>query len=172
MAPAIEKVAGLRRYLGIQTPASPLTIYAAALPHGMSGGFFARGTKPEEYAAFIADLGLDTIFEPAASLPPPSDPESFERRGAELGRRGVRFGLQYDQNWSRPSLQHPNLTFLPPPKLRRLAHWLRQRRLRFLLELGAPGPGPPLGRRDDRFLWIAATQGPASPKPRTARIPF
>jgi len=111
-APAIERVAGLRRYLGIQTPASPLTIYAAALPHGMSGGFFAKGTKPEEYAAFIADLGLDTIFEPAASLPAPSDPESFERRGAELGRRGVRFGLQYDQNWSRPSLQHPNLTFL------------------------------------------------------------
>jgi hypothetical protein len=110
-APAVEKVAGLRRYLGIQTPFSPLTIYAAALPHGMSGGFFAKGTKPEEYAAFIADLGLDTIFDPATTLPAPSDPESFERRGAELGRRGVRFGLQYDQNWNRPSLQHPNLTF-------------------------------------------------------------
>jgi len=110
-APAIEKVTGLRRYLGIQTPYSPFTIYAAALPHGMSGGFFAKGMKPEEYAAFIADLGLDTIFEPASTLPAPSDPESFERRGAELGRRGVRFGLQYDQNWNRPSLQHPNITF-------------------------------------------------------------
>ena len=111
-APVSEKRAGLSRYLGLQVAASPLTIYGAALPHGMSGGFFAKGTNPREYAEFVAGLGLDAIFDPVTALPAPNEPESFERRGAELARNGVRLGLQYDQNWNRPSLQHPNLAFL------------------------------------------------------------
>ncbi|HEV7869350.1 MAG TPA: hypothetical protein VGO90_16805, partial [Chthoniobacteraceae bacterium] len=37
--------------------------------------------------------------------------ESFEKRAAALAKLGVRLGLQYDNNWTRPSLQHPNLSF-------------------------------------------------------------
>ena len=106
---AFERGQGMARYLGVEVPRSPFTIYAAALPHGMSGGFYKKGMKADEYAAFVAETGYDTIFDPANALPEPGDAESLEVRAAALARRGVRLGLQYDNNWTRPSLQHPNL---------------------------------------------------------------
>lgn len=106
---AFERGQGMAGYLGVEVPRSPFTIYAAALPHGMSGGFYKKGMKADEYAAFVAETGYDTIFDPANALPEPGDAESLEVRAAALARRGVRLGLQYDNNWTRPSLQHPNL---------------------------------------------------------------
>jgi hypothetical protein len=105
---------GIARHLGVEVPRSPLTIYATQLPHGMSGGFYRQrpigfaGT-PEEYAAHLAAMGFDAVFDQADALPAPSEKESFERRAAALARAGVKLGLQYDNNWTRPSLQHPNL---------------------------------------------------------------
>ncbi len=110
-APPFERGRGLQRYLGAEASISPLTVYATALPHGMSGGFFKKGTDPEAYAQLLATLGYDTVFDPANTLPSPNDAESFEKRAAALARHGVRLGLQYDHNWNRPALQHPNLTF-------------------------------------------------------------
>jgi hypothetical protein len=111
-ATPFERAKGIARWVGIEVPRSPFTIYAAALPHGMSGGFFKKGTKPEEYAAMIADAGYDAVFDQANALVPPGDPASFERRASALAELGVKFGLQYDNNGTRPSLQHPSLTFL------------------------------------------------------------
>lgn len=91
---------------------SPVTIYGAALPMGMSGGFWKKGMNPDDYAAQVSAIGLDTIFEPTSALPAPQDPQSLENRAAALARQGVRMGLQYDQNWTRPALQHPNLALL------------------------------------------------------------
>jgi hypothetical protein len=78
----------------------------------MSGGFWKKGTNADEYAERLAAAGFDTVFDPVFSLPAPADAESIENRSAALARRGIRIGLQYDQNWTRPSLQHPNLAFL------------------------------------------------------------
>ncbi len=112
-SPMPEREKGsLSRHLGIEVPRSPLTIYATALPHGMSGGFFKKGTNPDEYARLVAGTGYDVIFEQANALPEPGDAESLEHRAAALARRGVKLGLQYDNNWSRPAFQHPNLAFL------------------------------------------------------------
>ena len=102
---------GLRRYLSAEVPPSPLTLYAAALPHGMSGGFFKKGADPEAYAQLLEKLGYDTVFDPVSTLPAPADADSLEKRAPILARHGIRLGLQYDQNWTLPSLQHPNLTF-------------------------------------------------------------
>ncbi|MEA3208859.1 MAG: hypothetical protein QOE70_1916 [Chthoniobacter sp.] len=110
--PELKRGGGLQRYLGVEVPYSPFTIYAAALPHGMSGGFFRKGDSADGYAAWVAETGYDTIFDPVTVLPAPEEPESFEQRAAALARHGVRLGLQYDNNWNRPSLQHPNLAFL------------------------------------------------------------
>ena len=109
---AFPRAVGIARWMGLEVPRSPFTIYAAALPHGMSGGFFKKGTKPEEYAAAVADAGFDAIFDAADALPEPTAPESIERRAAALGELGVKLGLQYDDAWRRPSLQHPSLPFL------------------------------------------------------------
>lgn len=105
-APAKSEPFALRAHI------SPLTIYAAGLPQGMSGGFWKKGMKPEDYAASITALGFDSIFEPVTGLPSPADAESLETRAAALAKYGVRLGLQYDQNATRPDLQHPNLPFL------------------------------------------------------------
>jgi hypothetical protein len=110
--PAQERAKGIARWLGLEVPRSPFTIYAAALPHGMSGGFFKADTKPAEYAAMLAEGGYDAVFDPAGALPPPGDPQSFEHRASALAVRGVKLGLQYDQSWTRPSLQHPSLHLL------------------------------------------------------------
>ncbi len=109
----------LGRYLGADVPRSPLTIYATALPHGMSSGFFqhgGHGLKPfpgtaEEYAAYLADTGYDAVFDPVRGLSSPDGANSFENRAVALGRRGVKLGLQYDNNWDRPALQHSNVAF-------------------------------------------------------------
>ena len=106
-----EPVAGLQRHFAGEVARSPLTLYAAALPLGMSGGFFKKGDTAAAYAARVANLGYDTIFDPVQTLPAPAEPDSFEQRAAALARRGVRLGLQYDSNWNRPSLQHPNAAF-------------------------------------------------------------
>ena len=103
---------GLQRYLGVEVPRSPFMLYAAALPRGLSGGFFRKGDQPDQYAAFLAEAGYDTVFEAVSALPAPGAAESLERRAAALAARGVRLGLQYDQNWNRPALQHPNVAFL------------------------------------------------------------
>jgi hypothetical protein len=109
---SFDRGAGLRRYLGSEVPISPLTLYAAALPHGMSGGFFKKGADPAAYAQMLAAQNYDTVFEPTSALPSPGDAESLEKRAALLARSGVRLGLQYDNNWTRPAFQHPNLAFL------------------------------------------------------------
>lgn len=113
-APAVKAARreGIQRYLGIEVPRSPFTIYAAGLPRGMSGGFFRKDDKPEEYAAFLANAGYDSVFDPVSTLPAPGAPESLEHRASALARQGIRFGLQYDQNYARPSLQHPNIAIL------------------------------------------------------------
>ena len=103
---------GLERYLGIEVPRSPFTIYAAGLPRGMSGGFLKNGDKPGEHAAFVAETGYDLVFEPVTAIPAPDDPGSLEQQAFALAKRGVRLGLQYDNNWARPTLQHPNLPIL------------------------------------------------------------
>jgi hypothetical protein len=108
-APVRERRAGMQRWLGAEVPRSPFTVYASALPLGMSGGFFKKGTDADGYAAFVAETGYDAIFDPVSSIPAPENAESIERRAAALAERGVRFGLNYDQNWTRPSLQHPGL---------------------------------------------------------------
>ena len=104
-----DRGTGVHRYLGAEVAVSPLTLYAAALPHGMSSGFFKKGTDPETYATMLATEDYDTIFEPVTTVPAPGDPESFEKRAAALARNNIRLGLQYDNNWSRPDFQHPNL---------------------------------------------------------------
>jgi len=110
--PSVQQEARrLQQHVGVDVPHSPLTIYAAALPHGMSGGFFKKGANAQTYAAFVADTGYDAIFEQANALPAPQDPESLETRAAALADRGVKLGLQFDNNWTRPALQHPNLAF-------------------------------------------------------------
>ncbi len=91
---------------------SPLTLYAAGLPQGMSGGFWKKGMKTEDYAAQVGALGFNAIFEPVSALPAPGDLESLESRGAALARHGVRMGFEYDQSWTRPDLQHPSLALL------------------------------------------------------------
>jgi hypothetical protein len=110
-SPPFDRGRGLQRYLGAETPISPLTLYAAALPHGMSGGFFKKGTDAEAYAKLLESLGYDTVFDSATALPAPGDADSLEKRAAVLARRGIRLGLQYDHSWNRPALQHPNLAF-------------------------------------------------------------
>src|SRR5262249_41286348 len=60
-APPFDRGRGVQRYLGMEVPVSPLTIYAAALPHGMSGGFFKKGADPQAYAQLLAQLGYDTV---------------------------------------------------------------------------------------------------------------
>ena len=107
----------LSRYLGIEVPRSPLLIYAAALPHAMSGGFYKQGGRGfagslNEYADYLADMGIDAVFEHAPALPAPEEADSFEQRAAAFARRGISFGLQYDNNASRPSFQNPNLGIL------------------------------------------------------------
>lgn len=111
LAPPARTFQSLQRHIGVDVPHSPLTIYAAALPLAMSGGFFKKGMSAEEYARFVSDTGYDAIFEQANALPAPGDSDSLEQRAAALGRHSVRFGLQYDNNWSRPALQHPNVAF-------------------------------------------------------------
>ena len=111
-APPFDRGAGIRRYLGGEVAVSPLTLYAMALPHGMSYGFFKKGTDPEAYAKMLADQNFDTVFDPVSVLPAPGDTDSFEKRAAALARSGVRLGLEYDDNWTRPAFQHPNLAFL------------------------------------------------------------
>lgn len=112
VVPPQERAKGIARWLGIEVPRSPFTIYAAGLSHGMSGGFFKAGTMPADYAAMLADAGYDVVFDPTAALPAPGDPASIENRASALAARGVKLGLQYDNSWSRPSFQHPSLPIL------------------------------------------------------------
>lgn len=37
----------------------------------MSGGFFRKGDKPEEYAEFLAKAGYDSVFDPVSAIPSP-----------------------------------------------------------------------------------------------------
>ncbi len=108
-AAPIVRGTGLARYLGAEVAVSPLTIYAAGLPRGQSGGFFKKGDAVETYAKTLAAAGYDTIFEPVATLPASTEKESFEVRAAAFARTGLRLGFQYDQNLTRPNFSHPNL---------------------------------------------------------------
>ncbi len=115
--PLSRDAKSLARYLGIEVPRSPLLIYAAALPHGMSGGFLKQGGRSfsgglAEYADYLADQGIDAVFEHTTALPGPEEADSFEQRAAAFARRGISFGLQYDNNASLPSFQNPNLAIL------------------------------------------------------------
>lgn len=109
-----ERPAGISRYIGVEIQRSPLTIYAAQLPFNQSGGFYKQGPTgfegtPEQYAAHLAALGFDAVFDQSGALPDARDGQSFEARAAALARHGVKLGLTYDSNWMRPTLQHPNL---------------------------------------------------------------
>jgi len=113
---AAARPTGMKRYLGVEVPVSPMMIYATELPHGRSGGFYQQGAAGfsgtyEQYSSMLADLGFDAVFDQANVLPAPGEANSFENRAAILARHGLKLGLQYDNNWSRPSLQHPNLAF-------------------------------------------------------------
>jgi hypothetical protein len=184
--PTQDRAKGIARWLGIEVPRSPFTIYAAALPHGMSGGFFKPGTKPAEYAGMLAEGGYDAVFDPAGPLPPPGDSQSFEHRASALAARGVKLGLQYDQTWARPSLQHPSLHLLAhslpewhAPLYRSLS-LATQRFARlpnfFGLQIGAGSSGyanlrpasPPSPDRPWGEAMIAFAGGPQPRLPRTA----
>jgi hypothetical protein len=103
--------------LGTTVPRSPVTNYAMALPLGKSAGFLGQGARgfsgdTSQYAEYLEGLGYDAVFDPVGSIPDSTDPNSLERRLNVLGASGLQLGFQYDQNWSRPSLQHPNLAIL------------------------------------------------------------
>ena len=107
---------GFKRYLGIEVPYSPMTLYAMALPHGRSGGFYRQGAAGfggtyDQYAELLAATGFDAVFDQANILPASGDLDSIEVHTALLAQHGVKLGLQYDNNVTQPSLQHPNLTF-------------------------------------------------------------
>jgi hypothetical protein len=108
-AVAASRGAGLESRVGVEVPRSPLTIYATAVPGGKCGGFFRKGDQPDAFAEQIAATGLDTVFESVAVLPAAEDAASVEQRAAALARRGVRLGLHFDRNATRPSFQDPNL---------------------------------------------------------------
>jgi len=108
----VDRGTSLKRYLGSETPHSPLTIYSAALPHGMSGGLFKKGTDPKAHAELLAESGYDAVFEQANAFAAPAERDSMEERAGALAARGISFGLQYDNTWRRPALQHPNVAFL------------------------------------------------------------
>ena len=133
-----DRLGGLQRAFGVEVPRSPVTIYATQLSQGMSGGFYQQGATgftgtPEEYAANLAELGFDAVFDQADTFPRRAIPAGFERRAAALMRAGVKLGFQYDNSNNRPSLQHPDLAFfahtlagvaraaLPQPLARRAA---------------------------------------------------
>ena len=161
----------LSRYLGIEVPRSPLLIYAAALPLGMSGGFFKQGGRSfagslDEYAGYLADMGFDAVFEHATTLPGPEEAGSFEQRAAALARRGIAIGLQYDNNAGRPSFQNPNLAIF--------AHTLPEwhaplyRSLQLAAQRFAPWPnfiGLDIGSADAGYaaLWPWAPPTPQQP---------
>jgi hypothetical protein len=111
-----DRLTGLQRAVGVEVPRSPMTIYATQLSQGMSGGFYQQGGTgftgtPEEYAANVADLGFDAVFDQADAFAAPNDPAAFERRATALMRAGVKLGFQYDNSNDRPSLQNPGLAF-------------------------------------------------------------
>lgn len=111
-----DRQSGLQRALGVEVPRSPITIYAMQLSQGMSGGFYHQGSTgftgtPEEYAANVADLGFDAVFDQADAFTAPNDPAGFERRATALMRAGVKLGFQYDNSNNRPSFQNPGLAF-------------------------------------------------------------
>ncbi len=116
VAPTPTRPTGFRHWLGIEAPQSPLLLYAMQLPHGMSSGFYKQGAggfngSYSDYASAAAALGFDAVFDQANSLPAPGAGESFEKRAAMLAANGLKLGLQYDNNWNRPDLQHPNIAF-------------------------------------------------------------
>lgn len=105
---------GPRQRLGIDAARSPMSVYAMALPHGMSGGFIGKGGRAykgteKEYAAHVAELGFDIVFDQVNAISAAAESGSFENRAAAFAEKGLKLGLQYDNNWTRPSLQHPNL---------------------------------------------------------------
>jgi hypothetical protein len=111
-----DRQGGLQRAFGVEVPRSPMTIYAAQLPQGLSGGFYQQGATgfpgtPEEYAANLADLGFDAVFDQADAFTGATDPAGLERRATALMRAGVKLGFQYDNSNNRPSLQNPGLPF-------------------------------------------------------------
>ncbi len=111
-----QRPEGMQRWLGIEAPRSPLMLYAMQLPHGMSGGFFKQGgggfNGPyEQYTEHLAKLGFDAVFDQVNSFPAPQEADSYENRAAALASRGLKLGAQYDNNWSRPALQHPSVAF-------------------------------------------------------------
>jgi hypothetical protein len=111
-----DRLSGLQRAFGVEVPRSPITIYAMELSQGMSGGFYHQGATgfngtPEEYAANLADLGFDAVFDQANAFGAANDPAGFERRATALMRAGVKLGFQYDNTSNRPSLQNPGLAF-------------------------------------------------------------
>ena len=194
-AAAITRGTGLARYLGAEVPVSPLTIYAAGLPRGQSGGFFKKGDDLNGYARTLAATGYDTIFEPVSVLPGSTDPESLEARAAAFARHGLRLGLQYDNNSTRPSFAHPNVAFfshtLPDwhAPLYRSISLAAQRFGRWpnfagfnvgadhagyvsLLAAAPPAPDRPWGEAMIEFAGTAQPRIPRAPSLGAAEFPF
>ncbi len=108
---------GMRRWLGVEAPASPMSIYAMELPRGLSGGFEQQGATgfAGDYGAYcehLASLGFTTVFEQANDLAPAESAASVEAHCALMAGSGMKLGLVYDNNLARPSLDHPNAAFL------------------------------------------------------------
>ncbi|MEI9895620.1 MAG: hypothetical protein WDN28_17460 [Chthoniobacter sp.] len=163
-----DRGTGVHRYLGAEVAVSPLTLYAAALPHGMSGGFFKKGNDPESFAKMVAAENYDTIFESVTAFPSPGDAESFEKRAAALARgqcsprppvRQQLVAARLSASESCHFRPHParlacaalSQSFAGHPALRasaefrRLLHRRKQRRLRLGPLVGAAHPRPALG---------------------------
>ena len=113
---SFDRPAGMKRYLGLEIPRSPVTIYATQLTQGLSGGFYKQTPggftgSAEEYGQWLAEQGFDAVFDQAQTLPASTDPESFEKRAVALAKAGVKLGLQYDTSNNRPGLNNPEVAF-------------------------------------------------------------
>ncbi|RMD75247.1 MAG: LamG domain-containing protein, partial [Lentisphaerae bacterium] len=88
----------LQRYLGIEVPRSPVTVFTATMRHGMSCGhnFGATGHigsfqgTQEEYAAHLAALGFDATFQGGSRK---EKTAMYDAWAAALLKHGIRFGF-------------------------------------------------------------------------------
>ena len=116
--PVWQSGEGTHKHLGIDTPRSPVAVFTASMRGGMSGGHLFnpshitgfKGT-PEEYAAFLAQIGYDWVFEDA--VPGTLDARDFplERWASAMNAQGLKFGLNPEIPGNLGILSNPNLAF-------------------------------------------------------------
>ena len=123
-----KRSADWKERVGVEVPRSPEAVYAMSLTHGMSGGFryyAEQGPRyngsMEEYARYLASLGLDMDFEQSSdgAFGAPNDPNSYERWLIALANNGVKGGLNnVNMNDPHQSLYSYTLADFHAPKFR------------------------------------------------------